>query len=1082
MFVHLHTRSWFSFLQGGSSPEALACRAQQLGQHTLALTDVNGVYGAVRFQQACHEHGIRPIIGAELHCAGFPLVLLARSHVGYAQLCALLTRLHADTGEEPSVSVEDVREHARDLFCLTGGREGQLWSLASRCAYAEARDWLAGLREIFPETLFVELVNGLHADDLRLAKRLDQLAADMGLPTVATNDVRMAVPEDLPRYDLLTCIRLNITLSTPHRARARNAEAHLKSAAQMQQLLPFVAALERTEEIAAACDVELIAAEVTPPAARLPASCTPIQYLRDSCQEALPQKYSTEDRPAAQEQLDKELDVIRDLRLEEFFLIVCEVVVEARARNIRCAGRGSAANSIVTFLLSITTVDPLRHELLFERFLHRGRKGTPDIDVDFDSERRDEIIDWIETRFGIAHTAMTATLITYRLRLALRDVAKAFGYPMKIVNQVSRVVPGHYEPGHARHFKEDLQHVLADAPALELMLDMVEGLTGCPRHLGLHSGGMVLSRQPLHHFSPVQTSANGVKMVQFDKDDVEALGLIKLDVLGLRMLAAISEAAELADRYYDLSVDIDQVSLDDDQVYDFICTGRTLGLFQIESMGQMHLIASHQPRVFEDLVSQVALFRPGPLQGGMVHPFIRRRQGREPVRFDHPDLEPILRSTYGVILFQEQILEIAHKFAGMSLQEADDFRSLISKSRSAEQMEKMRGRFMEGAMGRGVPEPVARRVFDQVANFVGYGFCRSHAAAFARTVYQSAWLKRYYPDVFLAAIMQHRPGMYSLMTLEEEAKRCGVQVLPPDINRSSTRYELEPGAGKQHSIRKPLTAVKGVSVETAQRLVWARLDGPYRDMEDLLRRVAVPRQSLDLLARAGTLDSICGSSRRALWSGGVLSSRLSAALAAPSPPLPRVPLLSPEDVPELPELSMSERLVWDIQTHGAARMHPMALVRRVLNDLDVQTIGTCYRLTGLEEHQQIPVVVAGITMLKQKPGTAKGMMFATLEDETGFIQCIISPQVEGNHRAAIRSPGFIVQGMLQGKGSWRAIMAQAVYSFTGISGGTVGFPCAAGRDHTYIAVPETAAEGSPSPVEGIRTTWRPSRAAAGGEA
>lgn len=1081
MFVHLHTRSWFSFLRGGSSPEALVRRARQLGQQALALTDVNGMYGAMRFQQACRQYGLHPVLGAEVYCTGFPLVLLARSHTGYARLCALLTRLHTAPDPLPSVSLETLREHASGLFCLTGGREGKLWSLARAGADAAARAWLTTLQEIFPDTLCVELINGLLPGDLRLAKRLHQLAEVQGLPAVVTNDVRHATAGDYRRYDLLTCIRLGIPLSTPHQERCRNAEAHLKSAAAMRRLLPLDAALRRTAEIAADCNLDLIASRVTPPAARVPAHHTPSAYLRTLCRHALRQRFAAAAAPAARRQLERELQVIQDLQLEEFFLIVREVVVAARDRHIRCAGRGSAANSIVAFLLGITHVDPIKHELLFERFLHRGRKGTPDIDVDFDSERREEIIAWMESRFGRAHTAMTATLVTYRLRLALRDVIKAFGYPMQMVNQVSRTVPGQYDPGQVDNFKTDLADVLGHPPALELMLDMVKELNACPRHLGLHSGGMVLSRQPLHHFSPVQTSANGVSMVQFDKDDVEALGLIKLDVLGLRMLAAISETAELVQRHHGHTVEIDQLSLDDPRVYQFIRTGQTLGLFQIESMGQMHLVASHQPTEFADLISQVALFRPGPLQGGMVHPFIRRRQGQEAVRYDHPTLEPILHNTYGVILFQEQILEIAHRFAGMPLAAADDFRSTMSKCRSIEEIERMRGCFISGAMELGASAAVADRVFNRVASFVGYGFCRSHAAAFARTVYQSAWLKLNHPDAYMAAVMQHRPGMYSRLTLEEEARRCGVEVLPPDINRSSTRFELEPGRGR--AIRKSFTTIKGITPEIARRLVWGRLAGPYRDLDDLLHRVTVPRQALEALARAGALDSIGGCSRRALWAGGVLQARLEAALDAPSPPLAGASWLDAEDLPELPGLSPGERLVWDFQTHGAARVHPMVLVRRVLTELEVQPIEACYRFARLDSGRQVEIVVAGIVMLKQKPGTAKGMLFATLEDETGFIQCIVSPAVQQHYRTAVREPSLIVRGMLQGKGHWRAIVVQDLYPFTGVSGGNQGFPCAAGTDYLYVEEPVAAATPATRPTTNapaLHTGWRPPRTTAGG--
>ena len=715
MFVHLHARSWFSFLNGGSSPESLALRAREVGQTALALTDVNGVYGAVRFQRACHQAGIKAIIGAEFNYREFPLVLLARDQTGYANLCRLLTTFYVDP--ERLGNPDYLAGYRDGLICLSGGRESYLWFLLRKGKRTAATDWLNHLGKVFAGGFYVELVNNLCPGDLGIVRTAHKLAALTHLPTVATNDVRFAETSAFCRYDLMCCARLGLTIHDPHPERPQNAEAYIKHEAAMRALVPFAEAVTNGVQIADSCQLNLLRSQVTPPSARLPPAYSAKKYLGVLCREGLQERYgpshdkagparsatavaapSSEPSPAAAAQLKKELAVINDLKLEEFFLVVREVVHEAKIRSIRCAGRGSAANSIVAYLLGITSVDPLRHNLLFERFLHRGR-GTPDIDIDFDSERRDEIIAWMEDRFGHEHTAMTATLITFRLRLALREVVKAFGFPMKLVDAVSKVVPPR-EPGHVREYAEAINHVL-DTPLLGLILNQVEGFQDCPRHLGLHNGGMILSRLPLHNFSPVQVSANGVKVVQFDKDDVESMGLIKLDVLGLRMLATLSEATELIHRHLGMTTDLDAVPLDDEKVFRYIRTGQTVALFQIESQGQIHLIASHQPETFDDLISEIALFRPGPLQGGMVHPFIRRRRGEEKVAYDHPDLEPILRDTYGVILFQEQILEISHRFAGMSLQDAEDFRAMMSKNRESGALETLRQRFFAGALARG---------------------------------------------------------------------------------------------------------------------------------------------------------------------------------------------------------------------------------------------------------------------------------------------------------------------------------------------------------------------------------------------
>ena len=1050
MFTHLHTRSWYSFLAGGSSPEALVVQAVRHGMKALALTDVHGVYGVVRFQIACKHVGIKPIFGAEVWVDEAPLVLLARTLDGYANLCRLLTQAHLKDRHEPSVSLEVLAQYAADLYCLTGTRKSFLWELLDSKRVDEAGRWIRRLAGIFGDNLSIELCHRAQPGDKHRLLQLYRLSRATGVPPVATGDVLYATPEDYRRYDLLTCVRLGISVFEAQADRPRNAEQDLKSATALRRLIPYPEAFERAAQLAAGCNVDLLPGYITPPAARIPAPYTARQYIHLQCKKAFERRYQGHRRAEAAAQLKKELDVIGRLELDDYFLMVREVVEEARQRGIRCAGRGSAANSIVAYLLGITGVDPIEHKLLFERFLHEGRKGTPDIDVDFDSERRDEVIAWIEERFGIEQTAMTATLITYRARSALRDTAKALGWPMEQVNRMSKAVSPH-AGRHLSDYRVQLAQIVGDAPLLDTLLTMAEDLLGCPRHLGLHSGGMVLSRRPLYHFTPVQVSANGVKVVQFDKDDVESLGLVKLDVLGLRMLATLSESIELVLRHSGRQPDIDELPLDDVPTFNLIRSGKTLGAFQIESQGQLHLLAQHQPDNFGDLINEIAIFRPGPIKGGMVHPFVRRRRGQEPVAYDHPLLEPVLKSTYGVIIFQEQVLEVVHRFAALPLDEADQFRRLMSRFRDAGEMEEMRDRFVSGAMGQGVPEDTAHKVFDKVSGFVGYGFCKSHAAAFAKTVYQSTYLKRHYPAAYMAAVMQHRPGMYSLMTLEQEARRCGVDVLTPEINRSGIRYDLELGPRGYVAIRKPLVAVASLSADDARRIVWERLQGPFQSVEDLYLRVALDINVFRNLARSGALDDLAGTSRRALWEIGLLARRQAQPGTRAAPALFDMPLYTEDDIPELPPLSEADRLSWDYQTNGSARYHPMALLRRTLNELEIRPICTCYafgRSIPFRRSERPPVItIAGLSVLRQRPPTANGVFFLTLEDETGFIQCVIFPKALNYLDHVLSRGALIIRGMLQVMGNWRGIVVTQAWQLNGIFGGYEGHPSyAGGRD------------------------------------
>lgn len=1001
-------------------------QAAGLGHQALAITDTAGVFSAIRLQRACHANGLKPIIGTEISMHGLEFSILARNAKGYAQICTLVSNVQQQ--EDPNVPM--LMRDLADCMVIVHG---------SGTTNKELTAFLSA-NHMAPLPHYVGISHDGKPWAVRRARSVVAVARGHGIPIVVAQDVCYATRNDYAAHDLMTCIREGITIYDPHPMRPVNDRQCLRSQHELTSLLPWPEAFDAVADIIAQCSFDLIPEHITPPKARLQPGENANHVLRTLCQQAFAFRYGVSNKDA-QNLLEHELRIIGDLSLADFFLVVKEVVDESKRRGIRCSGRGSAANSIVAYLLGITGVCPIRHHLLFERFLHRGRKGTPDIDVDFDSDRRDEIISWMENRFGIDRTAMTATLITYRSRMAVRDAAKALGWPMEVVNKLSKTIPG-WTNRDIGDFRQDMEAVVGNVPMLDILVRAVHMLLNHPRHLGLHSGGMILSSRPLQTFTPVQRSANGVAVVQFDKDDVEAMGLVKFDVLGLRMLACVSEAVELIQRYYGKLVDIDELPLDDPQTFELIRSGNTLGVFQIESQGQMHLLAKHQPESFDDLVTEVALFRPGPLQGGMVHPYIARRKGLQPVTYMHPDLEPILRDTLGIVLFQEQVLEIAHRFAGMPLDEADDFRALVSKNRDRKMMEAMRSRFIEGAVLRGVDHSSAEQVYEKVSHFVGYGFCRSHAAAFAKIVYQSAWLKTHYPAAYMAAFMQHRPGMYNLMTLEEESRRFGAPILLPDLSVSGIRYHLEQLLDGTMAIRKPLTSVAHVSQDVARLIVWERAHAPFASVEDIASRLSsLPHDALDALALCGAMSTWESNVRKAMWMIGVVKKRWTL-----SPPtLLSAPLLHEDDIPNLPELRAQERLAYDYITQGAARIHPMTLYRRYLIDMEVRPIEVVKRLPVTTA---LRVTTAGIVILRQSPATAHGMLFVTIEDETGFLQCVVRPEIREYFRKELRNASLVLKGTLHGTAQWRGLMVDDVRVLNNVIGGYHGHLSYAGGTDT----------------------------------
>lgn len=1009
-FGSLRTRSHYSFLQGASSPWELAARAQECGHQALGLCDRYGVYGAVQLQRACARYQLRHVVGAQILVEQQWVHIIARTNTGYASLNRLLTRLHQQHyhgGRQdtfPSVGIEVVRSLEQCSVIVPSPE------IAQHLSRTEWRD------------VYLAIDHQQRPGDRRRAHRIIKAAEELRIPVVLAPEVCYATADDYALYDLMTCIRLGTTIFEPHPERPVNDAQHLQSVNDWLALLPFPHTVDAAEKLISSTSVDLLPGYVSAPSSVANAD----DHLRAMCLEAY-DSYHGPYREQYHQQLHHELQVIQDLGLSDFFLTVKEIIDEARRRRIRYSGRGSAANSLVAYLLGITHVCPIEHHLLFERFLHRGRKGMPDIDVDFDAERRQEMIEWMEERYGRDHTAMTATLITYRHRMAVQDCAKALGWSVSKAQQISKAIPG-YTNKPIAHYTSAIKSVVGEIPLLEVLIRTANALMDRPRHIGLHSGGMLLTAQSLDHHTPVQYSANGVSVVQFNKDDVEAMGLIKFDVLGLRMLACISEAVELIERYYSLRIETDTLPLDDPAVYDLMCSSRTIGVFQVESQGQMHVLAQHQPTCFRDLVIEVAIFRPGPLQSGMVHPYIRRRKGLEPVTYLHPDLEPILKDTLGIVLFQEQVLEIAHHVAGMSLEEADDFRDVISKQRNLSALEHMQERFLQGACSRGIDATIAQEIFSMVAHFVGYGFCKSHAAAFARTVYVSAWLKQYYPAAYMAAFMQHRPGMYNLLTLEQEAQRCGVEVLPPCIVNSGVRYELT--NNDPPAIRKPLTSIRGITETRAATIVLERTQAPFTSIEDLVQRTGLHQQERDAIAMSGALHQIEANRRTAMWRAGLYQRRP-----------PQQPMLhletsgTPYPLPDLAALTASEELAYDDRMHGAARYHPITLYRRHLQSIEVRTISTASSLTGTEHQQSsirghdtgIDLTVAGIVILRQSPPTAHGVLFVTLEDETGYIQCVVQPQERQYFLQQLRQPALIVRGRVYASAAWRGLVVRDVW-------------------------------------------------------
>ncbi len=1222
-YAELHAHSNFSFLDGASHPEELIAAAALLGLPAVAITDHAGLYGAVRLWKAAHETtteaaheaglaAVRPIIGLEvaiprdpdeLHVArrgrklndplrgdrasrGWPgqhhagpipgdhLVLLARDAAGYAALSRLASRGHLAGEKQFPVFERDLVEAALDdarghVIALTGCRNGEvprhLLAGDRAAALAAAQRWARHLPE---GDCCVELSHHLQPDDDWLVAQLAELAEAAGLPTVVTNEVHYAQPERHRLHDVLVCIRHGATLEEARELLLPTAEYRLKSGDELAAIGNGLAdersrrawadGMARSGAIGTACELDLDFERYRFPGFRVPEGETPFSYLYQLAHEGLRVRYRPITKRALS-QLAHELDVIDRTNLAEFFLIVWDLMEFARRGKIIGQGRGSAGDSIVAYCLGITKVDPIAHKLLFERFINEAR-ALPDIDIDFDVNRREEVIQYLYNTYGADHAAMVCTIVTYRARSAVREVAKTLGFPPESIDRLAkaldtrdatdvardlaldgsfawlfdelglemeevavppgrdgradaglvhretdsswnhrprrvldasvtsikhessttkryarsgelsgaeltlpdardngspgpssgrpavvrvdpesgmpieerrrpRVVP---EPGAGAAGETDeidATDAPGDAPRLnrwQWLLTLCAEIDGFPRHLGIHVGGMLVTRTPLIDLVPIERATMPDRVVtQFDKEDVEALGLVKIDLLSLRTLGVVSDALDRIERDTGRRIDLDGLPHDDPAVFRSISSADTVGMFQVESRAQMQSLPKARPERFEDLVVQVAIIRPGPVQGNAVHPYLRRRAGEEEVTYAHPSLEPILSDTLGVILYQEQVMQVAIEVCGYTPIEADIFRKAMGSHRSHAKMQAERGRFVGGAMRTGLTEADAEELFQKCSAFAEFGFARAHAAAFAKITYDTAWLKLYYPAHYVAGVLNNQPmGFYSPAVVVNDAKRHGIRILPVDVNESAWEHDTRQASAPDavtYAIRLGLRQVKGIDERARETLERERAIGPYRSVRDFVARTRLGEQVVERLIGIGAFDWTDVPRRELLW-------QLRTTLPDADPARPALGLTDDAQLAlgaSLPPMSTAERVAADYRETGVSPgLHAVELFRERLTDRGVIRVAD-----AAERRDRAMVRLAGLAVSVQHPMTAKNFVFIALEDETGMINVTLRPNVYTANRALLhRSPLLVIDGRLQVEGSVLNVVAQRLRS------------------------------------------------------
>ncbi len=1024
-YAELHCHSNFSFLDGASHPEELVEQAARLGLEALALTDHDGMYGVVRFAEAAAELGIRTVFGAELSLGltapqngvadpeGSHLLLLARDPDGYRGLCRTISTAQL-AGKEKGRPVYDLEEVVADtaghVLVLTGCRKGAVRRALGRGGRTAAAAALRGLVERFgPDDVAVELSYGALPTDVEVNDALAGLAADAGLPTVATTAAHYATSERFPLATALAAVRARRSLDEADGWLPPAGTAHLRSGAEMAARFDarHPGAVARAAEFGAQCAfaIDLVAPDLPP--FETPPGISEAQWLRELTRRGVLQRYGSHaEHPEAVAIVERELAVIEARKFPGYFLIVHDIVAFCRASGILCQGRGSAANSAVCYALGITNVDAVAHGLLFERFLSPARDGYPDIDLDIESGRREEVIQYVYGRYGRDRAAQVANVISYRPRSAVRDVARALGFSPGQQDAWSKQIERWY--GLGGNGTEGGE--IAGMP--EQVGELANQLLGFPRHLGIHSGGMVICDRPVAEVVPVEWARmDGRTVVQWDKDDCAAAGLVKFDLLGLGMLTALHLMIDLVAEHHGRRVALHELQPVDPEVYAMLSRGDSVGVFQVESRAQMATLPRLRPREFYDLVVEVALIRPGPIQGGSVHPYIRRRNGQEEWEHDHPLLKNALEKTLGVPLFQEQLMQVAVDVAGFSPAEADELRRAMGAKRSTERMERLRGRFYEGMAANGIVGALADKIFDRMLAFANFGFPESHSISFASLVYYSAWFKLHHPSAFCAALLNAQPmGFYSPQSLVADARRHGVRVRGPDVNLGGARAVLQPdahSAGGQ-AVRLGMSGIRTVGEKLAEQIEAERTrDGPYRDLADLARRVRLTVPQAEALATAGALGSFGVDRRAALWAAGVV-----AAVRPEQLPGTAVGL----DAPALPGMTAAELTVADVWATGVSPdSHPIVHLRERLDRYGAIPIDRLDAVGRAAPFDAPPrVLVGGLVTHRQRPATAGGVTFLNLEDETGMLNVTCSEGLWRRYRTvALGSAALLVRGRLE---------------------------------------------------------------------
>jgi len=1019
-YVELHCHTNYSFLEGASHPEELVARARDLEMPALAITDRNGLYGAVKFFGAAERAGMQPIVGTELTIDdgstppkdrvdydrwGDRLLLLAEDKVGYMNLCRLISMAQMPNAKGMArLPVDELTRSRGDEMALLSGH---LIALVS-----DPKDRLPFYQEVFgPDRVFIELHDHLAPDDRSKNQARIDLAEQHDAPLVITNEVFYATPDRHRLHDVLTAIRHRTTLDEAQCYLNPNAERYLKSGTELRKVFSryprqvVEEGMAHAAEIAQRCRFRFNLVGARFPGFPVPAGETPYSFLYRLCQDAVREKYHPMTSEVAA-RLQKELDVINKTGFSEFFLINWDLMRFARSRGIPGQGRGSAADSIVAYLLGITRVDPIEHNLLFERFLHEEMTTTPDIDIDFSTAHREQVIQYIYEKYGPERTGMVCNVVTYRQRSAIREVGKALGFKEDTIDHLAKSASA-WHPESPETIAQAAGYQTANvAQPWQQLFDLATQILEFPRHLSIHVGGMLVTGEPLIDIVPVERATMpGRMVVQFNKDDVEELGLIKMDMLGLRMLSVVAEALDLIEADTGTRPDLDALDLKDPEVYELCKEADTIGVFQIESRAQMQTLPRSRPETFNDLVVEVAIIRPGPIQGDAVHPYLRRKQGREPVMYIHPRLKPILEETLGVVLYQEQILKISMDCASFSSAEADRFRRAMSSHRSHELMGAIRERFLNGCASNEIPQPIAEEIFSKLAAFAEFGFTKSHAAAFARTCYETAWLKLHHAAALYAGLLNHQPmGFYHPHVIVEDAKHHDVKILPIDINKSYVRCTVEGGA-----LRLGFNYVQGVGDKALEVLEEAQLKGPIESLEAFCRRIRLTTQSRNGLTKAqvrnlvlaGAFDALEPNRREAVWRFNEHADDWQ-----------RSPMLAePSETVSLTPMTHRERVATDYRLLSLSTTdHLIHFYRGQFNQLrviDSKTIRSSI-------HDGAKVRVGGLVITRQSPSTGKEFKFFTLADEFGHVDVILRPPIYQRYRqVANLEPILIMDGRLQ---------------------------------------------------------------------